>query len=380
MGTVTIVNCTNCIINSSISVGSNWNWVNKMSPKKYCSMEGGPASTVTVNVRYWFGVETEFSRDVAGIFLGIASIVIGVIGVALVPFTGGTSLAAAGAAIGGIVATGGAVVSIVAFNLDSIKAALSPASKTNVHTWNNSYFIAKGSAKFVETKDQSGRTIVDVQDVKNIDLEEITEEKFNQLKKDGYTEHGWELMTGSLATVNDLKALMNPEATFANLDRPLDVFNKRLLIIPQVDDDPNGARWEIENDETRVGAPLQLWGRYNEPKVEWQIQPAVDNDGSCKEFYIYNPALQRSVGFEDSKINSHITSETADAQRFNILITEDLRKNRTQPSTCFAFIPVVAPDKVIVAEDGNYGNSTKLLLGAMYTDHPLWGAWRLTNP
>ncbi|WP_181314500.1 hypothetical protein [Phormidesmis priestleyi] len=44
MGTVTILNNTNAVINTCISAGVNYSWCNQLSPKEYYVHERDPGS------------------------------------------------------------------------------------------------------------------------------------------------------------------------------------------------------------------------------------------------------------------------------------------------------------------------------------------------
>jgi hypothetical protein len=135
-----------------------------------------------------------------------------------------------------------------------------------------------------------------------------------------------------------------------------------------------GASWEVENDDTAAGAPIQLWDRGDSGNAQWEIRRSPSP--SPVEFNIYNPALDCYVTVDESsgersseKLRVKATRTAEIGSAFNLVQEYDrfLFKSRIQ-------------DRVLIAEDGGTGNSTKVV--AVYPDKLKdnnWARWTLED-
>lgn len=356
MGTITILNGTNVMINSCISAGVNYSWCNKLSPGKYYKHDGG-IGVYTLNTNYWLGETSEYSNSAAVIGTFVGALVVGVLGVALIPFTGGTSttaiVASAATIAGAFTAATGLAITGISIAVEDFRNQ--PSNWTNIHANQDRKFIAEATIVYEEVKRDDGTTQIIWKDVPDIQLRELTHREYiDYITNKGYTDHQLKPIVGSHITASALKQL--------------GVLNKSIMIRPA-----NGGDtcWEIEDDQTRESAPIQLWSRRVD-KVHWKIQPVDDNEDTT-EFYIYNPSLQR-YATSGTKSNSRIRSSRnrEGSQKFHIIKTEDERREN-----CYIFIPVNAKERVVISENGNLGNSTKLILGPTRTKNPTWALWKL---
>lgn len=357
MGTITILNGTNQPINSCISAGVNYSWCNKLNPNEYYQHEGA-AGVYSLNSKYWLGEDSEYSNSAAEIGLFVAASIIGVIGVALIPFTGGGSAAGATAlycAIAGA-ATASAGTAIGAISIAANEFNNSPSTFTNIHALQNRRFIAKGGVDAEMKTGPDGIKYMQINSVTPITLHALSEAEYQALIQKDYTEYQSKPMAGSFATVAQLKA--------SNL------LDKPLLIRPA-----NGGDcvWEIENDANNDATPLQLWNRTGK-KVEWQLKPVSSAD-DANEFYIYNPDRDRYVT-TDEKLHHHLGSShtSGEHQSFHVVMSE-----HDKHECCYFFVPKKSPSLTIISESGNLGNSTKLALGPTKTINPTWALWKLEN-
>lgn len=366
MGQITILNGTNTVINSCISAGVNYSWCNKLSPKKYYH-HNGAAGIYTLNAKYWFGESSEFANSGAEIGFFVAGIAIGVVGLALVPLTLGGSITMSAVAIAATAT--GVVTSVSGLALSGISIAVKefqnmPESWPNIHALEDRKFIAEGHVETRQVKQADGSVVLEYVDIPKIKLRELTEAQYRAYLVSGeYTEHQSKPITGAYLNSTELKFM--------------GLLKKNVTIRPAW---AGQASWEVENDQTNDGAPVQLWVRPGAKQIEWQFVPVQEGDNNdC--FYLFNPALKRYIGGAAALdgqvgIKAHVPAQ----QSFHLVKTEDARHNLEGDTTnqnCFVFIPSNASKLTLIAEGGNYGNSTKLKYGPITTIHPVWAMWKV---
>lgn len=366
MGQITILNGTNTVINSCISAGVNYSWCNKLSPKKYYHHDGA-AGIYTLNSKYWIGESSEFANSGAEIGLFVAGLVVGVVGLALVPLTLGGSITMSAMAIGATIA--GVVASVSGLAISGIAIAVKefqnmPATWTGIQAVQDRKFIAEAHVETRQVKQDDGSVVLEYVDIPEIKLRELTEAQYHEYLVSGdYTEHQSKPITGAYLSS-------------AELERQ-GLLKKNVTIRPAW---AGEASWEVENDQTNDDAPVQLWVRPGAKQIEWQFVPVeegVNND----RFYLFNPALKRYIGGVAALdgqvgVKAHVPVQ----QSFHLIKSEDARHNREGDTTnqnCFVFIPSNARTLTLIAEGGNYGNSTKLKYGPITTIHPVWAMWKV---
>ncbi len=366
MGQITILNGTNTLLNSCVSAGVNYSWCNKLQPHTYYQHDGA-ASVLTLNTRYWIGESTEYSHSAAEIGLFIAGMLIGVVGLALVPLTGGTSAVASAALAQGLL-VGGAVASGAGLAISGISIAVkdfqnTPTSWTNIHAIHNRKFIAEAAVKREVTLQPDGKALATFTEIPEIKLRELTEQEFqNYLNEGTYTQHDSSPLLGELAT----SAVLHKAG----------LKNVAVTVRPEWGGD---AAWEIEDDDPRDGGPVQLWARPGEKKAQWRIQPVNDTDGN-DEFYLLNPVLNCSIG-NVATLGGKVSVKPGlnSGERFKLLRITDpdyLNADKGPDGVCFAVISGKHKNLVFIPENGNSGNSTKLKYGPLVTLHPKWAIWK----
>jgi len=376
MGTVTILNNTNVPINTCISAGVNYSWCNELSPKEYYVHEGGPGGVFTLNTRYWLGAETEYSHSGVEIGLFVAGIVIGVIGLIAIPVTGGASIslisASTALASGVGVGTGVAGLAIGGISIAVKDFVNSPSTFTNIQAAQNRKFIAEGK---VEAKlDDKG--VVVYTSLPQITLRRLEDGEFETLIRDkGFVSKGEQPISGSYSTKRELDNAC--------------VLNTQIKIRPSRG---GNACWEVEDDQTKDGAPIQLWDRDTD-EVSWTIE-SINPSEECDTFTICNKSLDRYASIEqegpDEEITDDkrrtLTSKQRDSARLNLQSFHIIRSQDSRFQDSYSFIPVNSAGRlsagrlVVVSEGGNTGNSTKLLLerlDRLNTNNPSWARWNL---
>ena len=151
---VTVFNNTNSPINVCVSAAVNYDWRNRVSPGEYVVMD--KFGVGTLSTRWWFGESTEYA--VSGIEIGffVGGTVLGIVGLCLAPFSGGTSLAltVAGVALtGGQVAAAGFAVGVAGSVVGGVAFAAkdffnTPASVTGVGVLSNLIYSVDGKVGF----------------------------------------------------------------------------------------------------------------------------------------------------------------------------------------------------------------------------------------
>lgn len=370
MGTITLINNTNVPINSSISAGVNHSWCNLLTPRTYYVHQG--LGVFTLNTKYWMGSASEYSHNVDEIGLFAGAIGIGIVGLLLAPFTGGGSMLIAAGALSG---ASGLAVTGMALGVKDYRSQ--PASWTNIQSISNRVFVADAQ---VTLKELDGK--VTYENIPDLKLREIDPFEFRRLISQGYVEHQ--------ENEGDKKLIINVHSTAAEL-RAAGLLDVPLRIFPSLGGD---ACWEIENDEKKDYARMQLWAR-NTPQVLWRIQPLGDN--STTRFRIYNKALERYVMG---------TTTTAEGSNMVFSVSKAMMDKFTKDDSCvfqvvksriervkdteedfYAFIneraallrPPNRADLAIVPESGNLGNSTKLIMGKLNDGRPSWKRWKLVK-
>jgi hypothetical protein len=363
MGTVTVVNRTNVLINSTISAGVNYSWCNRLSPRTYYVHEG-LAGVYTLHTRYWMGAASEFSHNIDEIGLFVGAIALGIVGLVLVPFGGGYLLGAAGF----LSAAGGMGVTGMALGVKDFRSTA--ADWTNIHALENRVFVADAQVTLSQSEG-----VVKWENVPDIQLSEISQAEFRKLVADGYVEHQHHKGDEDLIVADHLTAA--ELRTAGLLEVPLRIF-------PSLG---GNACWEIENDSTADSARMQLWER-NVPNVQWRIEPVGDD--STTNFRIHNPALDRYVKGTDTTAQGSDMVFAKSKQyldQFNTglyhVVKSTIERVEGKPEDFYAFIRVknlhdaVTPELTIVPESGNLGNSTKLVMRKLNDGRPSWARWRL---
>jgi hypothetical protein len=200
-----------------------------------------------------------------------------------------------------------------------------------------------------------GSTTVAYKAIPEIKLRELQDDEYRTLiTTGGYIEHQALPLSGEYLTALELHRL--------NLK------NVNVKIYPAGGGD---CCWEIENDQTNEGAPLQIWER--DVNQVYRMLVPVDSIDTTGVFYLYNPVLTR-YATSGLLIGDGVSASSSPgaAQQFRIMRSQDY----SEPY--FAFIPVQAQNCGIICQDGNLGNSTKLLLGALTSVNPMWALWRIT--
>lgn len=365
MGQITILNGTNTVINSCISIGVNYSWCNKLSPKKYYK-HNGVAGIYTLNTNYWFSEATEFKNSGMEIGLFVGGLVVGVIGLAAIPFTlgGSISLVVGAATIAGGVSSA-AGLAISGLSIAAREFNNSPSQVHGVPALEDRKYIAESTVTLEKVPNADGTFTMKFLEIPQITLRELSDSEFHRLLESGeYTEHQSKPIAGAYLSSEELDSLGLKE--------------KPVTIRPAWGGD---ACWEVENDNLNEGAPMQLWSRPGNPRIEWTLQPVTD-DPKNSEFYLYNTSLKRYMGADATLQGQVRTKATVDARdSFHVVKTEDLKhtdSNDKAEKDWFVFIPSKAKELTVIAEGGNNGNSTKLKFGPHTTIHPTWATWKIT--
>ncbi len=352
MGTITILNNTNTTINSCISAGVNYSWVNKLSPKQFY-VHNGAAGVYTLSNKYWLGEGTEFGNSAAEIGLWTAGLVVGVAGLIAVPFTGGAS----GTLTAGAIAALSALAAGVGLTISGISIAVKdfrnePSTWTNIHAIKNRKFVAEAT---VETKLENG--VLTYTKVPAIQFREIDEEEFQRMIVDqGFV--GYQKGEGDAAQL-PTTYVKHDDADLAKL------LSKPLRMFPSLGGD---ACWEVEGDQRSDGAPMQLWSR-DAPLARWRIVP-VTHAKFQDVFALHNVALDTYatyLGGNSNRITSCKERDARDRQLFHI------GKSNRQ----WVFFPAHAATMSVIPEDGNQGNSTKLVVAPNRGPNPAFARWRV---
>ncbi|HEY2513467.1 MAG TPA: hypothetical protein VGI39_21510, partial [Polyangiaceae bacterium] len=270
MGQITILNNTNAPINSCISAGLNYSWVNSLSPKEFY-VHDGAAGVYTLNTRFWLGEGTEYHNSGAEIGLWVGGIVLGIAGLVMAVIPGGGLLLAAAAA--GIAGSGTAVAGI---SIAAKEFANEPSTWTNIQAVQDRKFIAEGKVDF----DKGADNLVQWKNSPIITLRELKDEDYKRLVSSGefvqYRADG------------DVSRITDSYLTKADVEKA-GLLNTPLRITPSVG---GNACWEVENDKTIEGTPMQLWDRSTN-QVHWTLQCEPQPDNGYDVFLLYNRALNR---------------------------------------------------------------------------------------
>lgn len=334
MGTVTIINETNVPINSCISEGVNYSWVNGLYPHEYY-VHNGAAGTFTLSLRYWLGEQSEFANSGAEIGMWVGGVVLGIVGLVLAVATGGISLEMTGAAIAALAGGGTALagLTVCGISIAAKEFTNEPTKWTNIQAIHNRVFVAKGDVE-LEYDAESKMTIWRNNPV--ITFEEITQLQFAAYKAAGLFEHGTDVshqipVGGKTMSSTELEA-----------DK---VANVPVRIAPMY---VEKEFWEIENDSQKAGTPLQLWNRpETEEKVHWLIEPVDKANPENELFHIRNQELERYARVDtDGRL---VASHRSSATEFKVI------KSRGQ----YALLD--EQNRLVYPEKGNLGDSTKLI-------------------
>ncbi len=334
MGTITILNGTNVPINSCISAGVNYSWVNALYPNEYY-VHNGAVGVYTLNSRYWLGEASEYANSGAEIGIWIAGLVVGIVGLVLAIPTGGVSLELSAAVMtaAAAVGVGGAGLAICGIAIAAKEFSNEPSRLMNIQAVQNRVFIATGN---IEMEYDPGAKITTWTEIPGIEFEEISQEDFANYKAKGYSEHGTDV---SHQIPVDSKPMSSSELTADKVN------NVPVRIAPMY---VENEYWEIEDDSRKAGTPLQLWNRPKaEEKVHWLIEP-VDNANPANElFCIRNQELDRYARVDaDGRL---VASHRSSATEFKVI------KSRGQ----YALLD--DQNRLVYPEKGNLGDSTKLI-------------------
>ncbi|HVZ37221.1 MAG TPA: hypothetical protein VG963_32585 [Polyangiaceae bacterium] len=372
MGTITILNGTNAPINSCISAGLNYSWCNLLGPQEYYSHEGGPGGVFTLNTRYWFGTESEYARSSAlEIVSFVGGTVLGVVGLVLTFASGGAATPIIAAAMmGSGVVTGVGGLALGALGVASHEFTTSPQNWTNIQAAQNRRFIAEGALQGKEDKGNKTFQITG----SSLTLRELSDEEFKRKINSGFIEHPRDpshaqRIVGACLTHAELQESLRFDGVLNNLGS---LFPRR----------GGEACWEIEDDGEREGQPMQLWSRPNAPQVVWKIQAEQETatgQRSDNLFSIYNPELKRYATLQGDSIVAKSKQTSKDARALQLFRIVGLPRSGKNTLRDYAFVPSTNPALVIIPEDGNNGNSTKLKTGSITGPHPIWARWVVSN-
>ncbi len=189
MGSVTIINQTNAPINSSISIGFNYDWCNYIPPNQYAILQSGDV-WVTLNARWGIGKNSEYENSILdivtfaiGTTIAVASLVLAVASAgAALPLLVPTWVGWAGAA-GGALAAAGVYVTEIGFAAKDFRST--PANETGVYLAENRKYIVEGALAFGKP-DQKGRVEITGEEEGNpLKLRRIDENEFSALVAKG---------------------------------------------------------------------------------------------------------------------------------------------------------------------------------------------------
>lgn len=359
MGTVTIINNTNTTINSGISAAVYYSTVAKLSPGQFYE-HNGAAGTYTLSVNYWFGEETELHNNPAEIGLWVGGVVLGVLGVVAACFSGGAGapVAGAGFSMAACAAAGlgsgaaGLAISGISIAIDDFRNT--PSKWTNIQAIQNRRFVAYTDTKIEANPDAKGNVVFTK--IPEIKLKEISEAEFQGLIADGK-------LVGYRPVLADAAQLPTTYATRKELE-DAKLLDKPLRLFPSLG---GSASWEIEGDGTADGSALQLWER-NTAKVNWSIKAVTDT-----QFALLNKELDRyaTCPAKGDTTNTRVTAARKrtdhDRQLFRI----------GKSGNHWVFFPDHDLSRSVIPEDGNQGNSTKLVVRPNMSANPGFARWKV---
>ncbi len=386
MGTVTIVNGTNSLVNASLSAAVNYDWRNMIGPKEYVVLDGG-VGLVTLHATYWAGAETEYTDSAATIGMFVAGTIVAVLGVGLAVVTFGGSLALAGVAeatlasmaFGFGMASAAGVMGGVATTIGAIAIAMVDFSKTatsqpGIYAPDNRKFIVKG--RLTGTVKNNVFTIEGADDLQLVELK--GSEFQNLVLKEGYVEKRTD--PAETKPVVMLGVSLDELKKSGMVDTPTWIYPS-FSGVPDV----KPAQWEFLHDKTKPGTPAQLWNREG-PKILWEIQSAgkstTVSPNKLNELAAVSPGKTKvrisrdTFALFNRGVGGYATV-TGDARGALVLsekITDEARFFMVKSLNCFSFVPVRRPMKVLVTENGHTGDGTKMVIADRVGPHPGWAA------
>ncbi len=353
MGQVIILNDTNVPINSCISAGVNYSWVNSLSPKEYY-VHAGAAGVYTLNTRFWLGEGSEYANSDAEIGIWVAGIVLGIAGLVVTGVTGGAALpmlVAAGVGAAGATVSG---ISIAA------KEFTNQASTwTNIQAMHDRKFVAEGRVDF----DKGPDGLITWKGMPTITLRELSDAEFRErVASQEFVQYH---------ASHDVTRITEGHQTKADLVKA-GLVGTPLRIRPSLGEDAAaGPAWEVEDDRKGEGCPMQLWKRdVKAAEANWEIQAEEQPDNREDVFLFYNRTLKRyAYAAEDGRL---LSGERKSSSQFYVIKSPDKDKR-----DCYVFMS--AQGKLVFPENGNTGNSTKLRLAFAADGNPAWARWLLQN-
>jgi hypothetical protein len=335
-----------------------------MLPSTAASARG----STTAGATYWFGAESEYARSsVTEVLSFVGGTVIGVFGLIATVASGGSALVIAtglGLGVGGL--------ALGAFGVASHEFDSSPQKWTNIHSAHDRKFIAEGS---MVGKVDNGVFQTTGSELR---LRELTDEEFKRYIGSEYIEHP--------ADPSHARRIAGARLTHAQLEASLQfdgVLDGTGSIFPWREGD---ACWEIEDDSHDDRKPMQLWSRPHKQQVVWQIRPeAVAKGagggelGAGSYFSIYNAKLDRYATLHEGRIVARPRQTTKDGRASQLFQIIELPRSAGSSRADYAFIPSASPDRVIVPESGELGNSTKLVTSSITGPHPALARWIVSD-
>lgn len=373
---VTVVNGTNAPINVSISAGVNYDWHNRLRPKEYVEL-GNTAVWVTLNARWWYGEATEYHNSAAEIGLFVTGTVIGIAGLVLIPFSGGTSLALTIGAVGGLLGSAGLAVGGIALAIKDFVDT--PVSRTGVYLLDNRTFVAEGIVKF---KYEADKETVNYTGMDKLKLTELTAEQFTSRAN----EHGWVVAREDPAETQAI------ESVYHTLDPHPGVGG---YIYPSYAGVPDvsPARWDPGRGATNADTLLQL-GNGTGRNFEWTIRRTSRGRGPYGSVaLVYNPKTSEATNEEapayeiyNSGYDCYVCVSSDEKDLY-------VRTKRTfdnyclffiiRSGNCYAFVPISRQSRkagsghlsALAIENGGIGGGTKVIVGDRTGPHPGRARW-----
>jgi hypothetical protein len=376
---VTVVNGTNALINVSISAGVNYDWHNRLRPGEYVEI-GKDAVWVTLNSRWWVGEVTEYQNSAAEIGLFVAGTVIGIAGLVLAPFSGGTSLGLTIGAIGALLgATGLAVGGISLAVKDFVNT---PVSRTGVYLPDDRIFVVEGNLKFKYENDKQTLNITGADDLQ---LTDLTAEQFRS--RSG--EHGWVEARQDPAETRAIESVYHELVTwdFSEVD------GGRIYPSYAGVPDVSPACWDAGRGAANADTLLQLTNGTGAVS-DWKIRrPGNPGSGYPMTALVYNPRTSEATN--EKAPAYHIYNSHYDCY---VCVSSDekdphVRTKRTpdayclffiiRSGNCYAFVPISRQSRkagsaylsALAIENGGIGGGTKVIVGDRTGPHPGWARW-----